>query len=472
MSDKAAKTGEMTLEKKVPWLFFLNTLSQQFGINVTLLFMNMFLTNFVKITPLVVASILTIGRIVDMAVSFVAGGIVQKANLKTGPYRTWILLNGPFITLGVFLIFLNPNIGLTAKIVVVLIGYFFRNIPQNFLIAAQNTLIQKVGGANMTNRLAITAKNIQGIQTGAIIVSAVTVPLITTLNNVVGNGRGYLIVGVTFGLVQTLGQVILYINLKEYDKYDPHLKRVEGSSVNVRVTHIYGDTFRNPYIWLLIVGGVFTQVALFTLSPLSAYFFAYSLGNLNLMAVSRTVSSSLGLAVAFLAPFIVRRIGKRNSAMLSTFGAAVLYACIALLANGNFIIYIILTSAILMINGPVGSVGVNLWLDAAEYQLHKTGRDSRPFIMSINSITMKIGQMISSFTYAWVLSFAEFDTATSTLNAQKLVWGMYGLLAAFYLIIFTTYLLFNITESRAKELAAENHKMLEERRAAATAAGA
>jgi Na+/melibiose symporter-like transporter len=115
---------------------------------------------------------------------------------------------------------------------------------------------------------------------------------------------------------------------------------------------------------------------------------------------------------------------------------------------------------------------VNLWLDAAEYQLHKTGRDSRPFIMSINSITMKIGQMISSFTYAWVLAFAGFDTATSTLDPQKLVWGMYGLLAAFYLIIFATYLLFNITESKARELAAENHKMLEERRAAATAAGA
>jgi Na+/melibiose symporter-like transporter len=277
-------------------------------------------------------------------------------------------------------------------------------------------------------------------------------------------------VGVAFGLVQTLGQVILYLSLKEYDKYDPHLKKVQGSSVNVKVTHIYGDTFKNPYIWLLIVGGVFTQLVLFTLSPLSAYFFTYSLGNLNLMAVSRTVSSALGLGVAFLSPLVVKRLGKRNSAMLSTFGAAALYALTALLANGNFLVYIILTSGTLMINGPVGSVGVNLWLDAAEYQLHKTGRDSRPFIMSINSITMKIGQMISSFTYAWVLAFAGFDTATSTLDAQKLVWGMYGLLSAFYLVIFITYLLFNITEARAKELAAENHKMLEEKRAAAAAA--
>jgi Na+/melibiose symporter-like transporter len=89
--------------------------------------------------------------------------------------------------------------------------------------------------------------------------------------------------------------------------------------------------------------------------------------------------------------------------------------------------------------------------------------------MSINSITMKIGQMISSFTYAWVLSFAGFDTATSTLDPQKLVWGMYGLLAGVYFVVFATYLLFNITEAKAKELAAENHKMLEERRAAAAA---
>jgi Na+/melibiose symporter-like transporter len=471
MSDPAqSQKPQVTLGKKIQWLFFLNTLSQQFGIYVTLLFLNMFMTNFIKLTPLVVASILTVGRLVDFGVSLIAGGIVQKANLKTGPFRTWILINGPLLTLGIFLIFWNPAFSPAAKIAVVIIGYFFRNIPQNFLLVAQNALVQKVAGPNMSNRLAITAKSMQGISFGGILTNMLTVPLITLLNSAIGNGRGYLFVGVAFGLVQTLGQVIFYLAMKEFDSYDPELKHVQGSSANVKVAHMYGDTFRNPYIWLLLFANVMVQVAMFTLSPLSAYFFTYSIGNMNLMAVSRTAMSLLGLGVAFLAPRVVRKMGKRNSALFSTFCNSLVYVAMALFSGGNFYVYLALTLAFSMINGPIGSVGINLWLDAAEYQLYKTGRDSRPFIMGLTGITMKIGQMISSFTYAAILTFANFDTATSTLNAPKLVWGMYGFLAACYALTALAYLLFNINDAKAKEYADHNHRVMEEKKAAAAAA--
>jgi Na+/melibiose symporter-like transporter len=471
MSDSAqpqkTQGGEVTLGKKIQWLFFLNTLSQQFGIYVTLLFLNMFLTNFVKITPLVVASILTVGRLVDFGVSFVAGGIVQKANLKTGPFRTWILINGPLLTLGIFLIFWNPTISPAAKIVVVIIGYFFRNIPQNFLLAAQNALIQKVAGANIANRLAITAKNAQGISFGGILTNMLTVPLITLLNSVIGNGRGYLFVGVAFGLAQTLGQVIFYVAMKEFDSYDPTLKHVQGSSANVKFAHMYGDTFKNPYIWLLLFANIMVQVAVTTLSSLTAYYFTYSLGNMNFMAISRTSMSLLGLGVAFIAPRFVRKTGKRNSVLVSTFGNCLVYLGMALFAGGNFYIYYVLVLASAVANGFRSSVGANLWLDAAEYQLYKTGRDSRPFIMSLTGITMKTGQMISSFTYAAVLAFANFDTAASTLDPQKLVWGMFGLLAACYAMTGLAYLLFNINDAKSKEYADHNHRVMEEKKAAA-----
>jgi Na+/melibiose symporter-like transporter len=464
---KTNQVGEVTLGKKIQWLFFLNTVSQQFGIYVTLLFMNMFMTNFVKLTPLVVASILTVGRLVDFGVSLIAGGIVQKANLKTGPFRTWILVNGPLLTVGIFLIFWNPNISPAAKIVVVVIGYFFRNIPQNFLLVAQNALVQKVAGPNMANRLAITAKSMQGISFGGIMINMITVPLITMLNSVIGNGRGYLFVGVAFGVVQTLGQVIFYLAMKEFDSYDPTLKHVQGSAANVKVAHMYADTFRNPYIWLLLFANAMVNVAMFTMSPLTAYYFTYSIGNMNLMAVSATSMSLLGLVIAFIAPRVVRKIGKRSSVLLSAFGNLGVYILLAILARGNFYIYLAFILIAALINGPMGSVGVNLWLDAAEYQLYKTGRDSRPFIMGLTGITMKVGQMISSFTYAAILTFANFDTATSTLDAQKLVWGMFGFLAICYGLTAIIYLFFNINDAKAKEYADHNHRVMEEKKAAA-----
>ena len=459
------------LDKKIPWIFFLNVFSQSFGIQVTLQFMNMFMTNFAMISPLTVASILTVGRIVDLGVSMVAGGIVQKANLKTGPFRTWIVINGPMLAIGNFLIFWNPDVNGTAKVVIFIIGYFFRNIPQNFLMSAQNALIGKVAGSNMDNRLAITARNIQGTNSAAIVTSALTVPLITLFNNNIGNGRGYLIVAMIYCVFQTILQIVVYKALSPYDQYDPDLKNVQGSSANVKVTHMYGDTFKNPQIWILMLAGVLAQVAMFTLSPLNAYFFTYALGNLGYMALTNTIASFFALLVAFVAPPLAKKMGKKNSAIVSYFGALIGYMAIGMFAHGNFVVYMVCILFTRAVMGPVGSIGVNLWLDAAEYQLYKTGRDSRPFIMSLNSMTMKIGQMISSFTYVWVLNYCNFDNTsvpgTVTLDSVKLTRGLFGFLAVCYGVMGLLYCAFGINEAKAKEYAEHNQKMLAERAAAA-----
>ena len=468
-----ADSNQVTLDKKIPWIFFLNTFSQQFGITVTLQFMNLFMTDFVKVAPMVLASILAVGRIIDSAISFVAGGIVQKANLKTGPYRTWILINGPLLTIGIFLIFWNPSwANDSQKVVIFVIGYLFRNIPQNFLIAAQNTLISKVGGTNMNNRLAITAKNTQGTSSASVIVSAMTVPLITYLNEVVGNGRGYLIVGVIYGLFQTVGQVVIYFAVAEYDQYDPNLKKVEGSSVNVKVTHMYGDTLKNPQVWFLIIMATTRTVATNTLSSLTAYFFRYSIGQMNYMALSNTIAAFFGLFVSFTVPPFARKLGKKNSQVVSGIGMFIGYLGMAMFANGRVYVYIALVCFNRMFTGLSTTIGVNNWLDAAEYQLYKTGRDSRPFIMSINSITMKIGQTLSSFTYAFVLQYADYQSTAEgvTIDVVKLCHGMFGMIAALYAVSTIAISFYSITEAKAKEYAEANKKMIEERTAAAAAA--
>jgi Na+/melibiose symporter-like transporter len=152
--------------------------------------------------------------------------------------------------------------------------------------------------------------------------------------------------------------------------------------------------------------------------------------------------------------------------LVSSFGNFLLYFGMALFSGGNFYVYYVLVLVTAVATALRSSVGVNMWLDAAEYQLYKTGRDSRPFIMGLTGITMKIGQMISSFSYAAILTFANFDTATSTLDPQKLVWGLYGFLAICYALSGVAYMLFNINDAKSKEYADHNHRVMEEKKAA------
>jgi len=172
--------------------------------------MNMFMTNFLMMTPIAVAGILTVGRLVDLFVSMISGSIVQKGNLKTGPLRTYILINGPLLAVGNFLIFLNPDVSPQMKTVLFLIGYYFRNLPQSFLITASNALVPKVAGANMQDRMALTARKMQGSNSCTIFTSFLTVTLTTYFNERLGPGKGYLVTSLLYCAVHSIIGFIVY----------------------------------------------------------------------------------------------------------------------------------------------------------------------------------------------------------------------------------------------------------------------
>ena len=51
---------------------------------------------------------------------------------------------------------------------------------------------------------------------------------------------------------------------------------------------------------------------------------------------------------------------------------------------------------------------IGCFRDAAECQLNKAGRDSRPFIMGLNALTVNVALTISSFTASAALVFANY----------------------------------------------------------------
>ncbi|MCL1912667.1 MAG: MFS transporter [Eubacteriaceae bacterium] len=458
------------LDKKVPWLFFFDIISQQLGIQVTLQFMNMFMTNFLLMSAAATAAILSVGRIIDLLVSTVSGTIVQKGNLKAGPLRFYILINGPLLLIGNICIFLNPSVGDTAKYVVFIIGYLFRNLPQSFLITASNALVPKVAGSNLNDRLALTAKKAQATQTAAIFTSMATVPLVQFFEGSMGPGKGYLITAIIYCVIHSIIGFLVYRGLAPYDQYDPDAKKVEGSAANVKVAHIYSDTLKNPQAWILTLAALLAQIGMFTLQPMNAYYNIYVLGSLSYMAITNSVIAYAALGVAIIVPPFVKKIGKKNSYVLAFGGQAIGFAGMLFLSRGKYPIFLAFQIWNRCMMGLSTAVGVNIWADAAEYQLYKTGRDSRPFIMSLQSLMMKVGQFISSFTYAILINYTNFKAlggGQAELDATKLHNGLYGYLLVTYILITLLYMSFGINEEKSKEYTEANKKMMDERAAAA-----
>jgi Na+/melibiose symporter-like transporter len=460
-------------DRKIPWLFFLNSFSLQFGITVTLQYMQNFMTEYMMLSPAIVAGILTIGRLTDLAVSTFSGGIVQKANLKTGPYRTWLLIAGPSVLIGVTLIFLNPNISTSGKVIVLITGYFFRNIIQNFVLAGQNGLIAKISRGNVDLRLAMTARALQGTNSSGIITSIITLPMILFLNAKFGNGRGFLIIGAGYALFYSIGMVIVYFATAKHDQYEPNLKHVQGSTAQVKVSHMYGDTLKNSQVWILALSTLSQQIATFTFTPMQIYYFRHSAHNVGLLTISLTATAVVGLVSSLICPPIAKKIGKKNSRIVSGFLTGAAYLAMGLFSDGRPVVYIVCVCLARATMQLVTSIGINLWLDAAEYQLYKTGKDSRPFVMSVQAITMKIGQTISSYTFAFVLLAAGYKSISvgvaEVASTSRFVLAFGGIVGGLFFLSALIMFFFSITEQKSREYAAHNHRLMEERKAEAAA---
>jgi Na+/melibiose symporter-like transporter len=332
----------------------------------------------------------------------------------------------------------------------------------NSLITAQYGLMAKIAGASAENRLAISAKVMQGIQVATIIVSAATLPLINYILRFGANG--FLIVSMIYGAAMIITSLVVFAKTKKFDPYDPNLKNV----MSVSIGQMYGQTLRNSQIWVVLIANTLTMTTILLVSSIQIYYFQYSVGDVNMQPVSATIMAVVGCVAAFTMAPVARKIGKKTSAITSSLFGVACMALVGLFAHQNVWFFIVMSA----INGfgaaIVGTVGVNLFLDTAEYQLYKTGKDSRAFVMSLYNIPMKIGLAISSPIAAYMLTTSGYlqETIAGTLvtsmsNPRLFVWWFGLLLAAIHLVsVFMYTFMYKITDAKALEYAAENQKRI------------
>ena len=446
----------------IPWLYFFLNIGQALGTAVPMYYLMYFMTDFAGITPAVMAAILLISRVVDFLFALIAGPIVQKSNMRWGQYRSWILISVFVVQIGTFMMFMNPDISLGAKAIIICIGYMLQNVPMNFLITAQYGLMAKITGASTENRMAISAKLMQGMNVAIIIVSAATLPFI---NYVLSFGaNGFLFVSMIYGATMIISSLLVFAKTKEFDPYDPGLKAV----MNVSVGQMYGQTLRNSQIWVVLIGFTLNTTGVILVASAGIYYFQYSIGNVNMQPVSATIMAIVGCVAAFIMAPAAKKIGKRNSAIATALFGTVCMTLIGLFAHQNVWFYIVVSA----VNGfgaaLVGIVGINLFLDAAEYQLYKTGKDSRAFVMSLYNIPMKVGLAVSSPIAAFMLTNSGYtqeivdgSLMTSMSNPQVFVRWFGLLLAAIYLACMLMYMfLYKITDAKAAEYVVENQKRM------------
>ena len=164
-------------------------------------------------------------------------------------------------------------------------------------------LMAKIAGPNIEDRLALTSKMLQGQNTGTILASMITLPLIMWVDS--RGMDGYTVIQMVFAVIGFAGQLLLFLGTKEFDKYDPDFKSVGSGSV--KTSKMIGETLKNGQIIVVMLAEMFRWGIMMTMLSLAMYYFSYVVSQPMMMTTSMTVQSVLALLCSLAAPGIVKK---------------------------------------------------------------------------------------------------------------------------------------------------------------------
>ena len=452
-----------TMKKSIPWLYFLAMFCQMVGGTLAGSYLTYYMTGRMLITATVMGTVMLVARIVDGVIGLLSGVIVQKVCFRHGQYRSWLLYAPIMVAIGTTMCFINPNIPVMAKTVIVFVGYILYGAGMSFAQLSQNGMMAKIAGPDMSIRMTIAGKTIQGMNAATIVTSAITLPLIMYIESN-SSLDGYTLVQVVYATLGLIGQIALFVGTKAYESYDPNFKQSAGA---VSLGTMLSETLKNGQLILLMIADALRWGALMALISLGMYYFTDIMGNPNAFALAMTIQGILGFVSSLIAPPIAMKVGKKASALIGGISGAIAYAGIALFAHTNYIIYIVCNSIAIVGGSLIGACGANLYLDCGEYQLYKTGKDNRTFVMSMFGMATKIGIAISSPIVALILNASGYlasPTGVATIaNPRLMVMLIGGIPASLYALNFILMLFYKITDEKAKEMAAHNFAQMQQK---------
>jgi GPH family glycoside/pentoside/hexuronide:cation symporter len=438
-------------------------------------FLNIFITEKLLVSAAVMGSVLMVGRVVDLLICAVSGGIIQGVNMKWGRYRSWIIILKWAIFAGYFFLFFNTTaLSFPVKMIFILVGYIAVNVSLNFIGTSSFGILAAIAGPSLENRNKISIWNTRFMVFGQLFANAGALPLIRLLTPAVGDTNAYTVVMVLVGFLFFLGMKSLSDVAKPYDA---PLQQVAGvKPPKVSIGDMVKAVFTNGQLLIFMFVQICSYTAVFgILGTLRGYYFMYILGDFNLLTPVMTATTLIGLACITIGPKIGTKLGKKRAlavgmgfyalsgVLIFLFGATSVYAYVGLLAIGTLGNYF-----------WVG-FGVNYTLDCGEYGFWKSGKDNRTVIMSMFNVPMKLAVLLGGTIGAFALAFIGYkpgfnpaEVPNFTRNFMFMFGFVPGMLNALGAIVFA--LAYKITDTDAAKYAKENVERVKAAKEAAAAA--
>ena len=435
------------------------------AIMVGFMYLNTFATEVLVIPAGTLAVALGVAKFLDFCFSLFAGAIIEKVKIgKTGKNQSWLYLGRWILAVSIMAEVCNTSSApMVVRVAVLAVSYTVLNCLMNILQTAYYGVLAAVAGPNMSNRNAMTV-NMTRQSTVITIICSFIPTLVTVLP--FGNWN-YFIVAFVFMIPMpfALGAIAKCADGKD-------VPVGATASVNqVSIGDMFGTLLKNPQMLVLFLVFTILYIAQFTYQANYTYYFIYVVGDFTKLTFFTLINAIFGFLAAMVMPKLGAKLGKKMSCV---FGFLLMSIALILVSffgapNGvpNLTAYIILMSLMMAGTYTWMPYMVVLYLDAGEYFLYKTGKDTRAIAAGLASPPMKIGMTVGNTLGLALLSAIgfvsggafEINTAwiSNFMRVTFMLPGLIYLASAIILLVF-----YKISDKDAAKYAQANAEKMQQ----------
>jgi|GEM_PF-1401498 len=423
-----------------------------FHFQVIQMFLLFFYTDVMKISPVFVAGLFLIVRIIDAFLTPAFGIVVDRITTPWGKYKPWVIGIGLGVGIFGWLTFTSFNLNPTGKLVYVVITYGIYSVFMSIGQAPGSALGPAIT-KRIDDRVSMGQIGYFTIMLGAIIASTGVQPLYKILGG--GNdAKGFSLIMGGFAVISIIIAVFQHFTIKERYVVQTAKDKKGLSLKEMLVAVLTNKTAIIVYIYVFainLVNGI--------RGAISIYYFKYYFHNEYLITISGLISLlPMAIGVA-LSSKITKRIGiKKNLIVASIVGVVSTAAVIVVPPSSvGVILYMVLLVILSFFSGISTPAQGTMMPAAMDYTEWKTGMNINAFMGSFQGFLQTLATALSGAIAGGSLARIGY-VAGAAQQSSATIFGfkmLMSIIPALISIFTLSVAWFDLTEDRQAQITKE-----------------
>lgn len=368
-----------------------------------------FLTDSFGVGAAAVGTLFLVARIIDGISDPIMGIIVDNTNTKIGKSRPYLFIVPIFMGLATIMCFSSPDLSYSNKIIWMYVSYIFWGLSFTAMDIPYWSLSANITRSSQGKTKIVTAARTVAY-VGNFIVFSLTIPLVS----IIGSWTKVAIIYVCFAVIFTL---ITAFGIKEISNTKKKEKQGFKQFINLLKT--------NKPLRIVLLSMLVLELSNSIKGTISIYYIKYNFNAEMMIPVVTSIGMAASILGGIVSPYIAKKLGKKNTAILGLIASAIgsfvifllSYSSLPLLISVNFIVGIFDGAGYITLTSMVA--------DCVEYGEWKTGTRSEGMIFSLNIFKSKIASAIGGSLCGYILAYIGYNAnsaqSTFTLNGIHLI---------------------------------------------------